>query len=126
MKIPIPTKIIRTDIFRDGGSLSVKFLEGDDGVNEYELFLKIDSNKKFNNNIIDFQSVVLNNNYKCNYICPMTGKEISNRKTISINLSWNEAKDIVENITKINFENTFIDVGLIKYISNIISKKCDQ
>ena len=126
MKIPIPTKIIRTDIFRDGGSLSVKFLEGDDGENEYELFLKIDSNKKFNNNIIDFNSVVLNHNYKYKYICQMTGKEISGQKNISNNLSWNEAKDIVKNITKINFGINSTDVGLIKYIGNIISLKCDQ
>ena len=74
MKILVPTKIIRTDIFRDGGSLSIKFLEDDDGDNEYELFFKIDSSKKFNSNIIDFQTVVLNHNYKCKYICPMTGK----------------------------------------------------
>ena len=126
MKYPAPTKLIKTEIYRDGGSLSIIYAKDDLGIDEFELLLIVGSRMNLQEMIYDFESAHLNHGFKCIYKCKMTGQEIPDYKNISDNISWHQAKEIFTIIETLNRELSDVDRKRISIIKTFMNQKCAQ
>jgi hypothetical protein len=88
-------KITSLDVYRDGGSLSMSFLDGDGVVNE--LILKVDNSASVLSGIYTiYCRAILAKFAKSVYVSPVTGISMQKTDLSEDEISWSNAKEILE------------------------------
>ena len=117
-------KLLNTEIYRDGGSIGINFQKDDLGIDEFELFLKIDSNGLNGVNEPNYTHVAIKSYHKCIYKCPMTGSEIPDLKITSKRILWTEALELFEKIEVSICLGNDLNANRLASIGSFIRSKC--